>query len=508
MLFAIDYNRKPSKEVINKLDNFPSIVVCKDKWNDYSFMTSCDLYIFYSPNDNGRFIGSTRIMHTAQEKGSWVFENFKDHFDELSEYRYCSISNKYDFYKNLFEQHEDHAAAILHSINDLTCKPNLWRYFSSEECFEVSLLREKGVIKKLFDQVRREFFGEDSDTKDFKYTVQLPNSDHRIEIPFSFSEDSHFPSRVNLLVGPNGLGKTQILSKMAVKLSGLTQYDLSVKENEILDINESVTFENVIYERQNAGEFDKHPSFYNVIAMSFNAFDDFNVPNSEDVTPQDMRYTYCGIRSGDGNICDSEQLADRIAHYVGQMGEEEKREVDEVLGRVIGESEMTVEDLTDASSYYRLSAGQKIVVNVLVHMIVFLEKNTLVLFDKPELHLHPSLMTTLVNEFLRLLRENGSYAIVATHSPIVAQQIPSEYIHVLSKNEDYMTVSKPDIECFGGDLADIIHKLYNTREFFMDYRSILENILADYDYDIDEIEKDYGDRLGNNALAYIVAKGI
>jgi predicted ATP-dependent endonuclease of OLD family len=53
------------------------------------------------------------------------------------------------------------------------------------------------------------------------------------------------------------------------------------------------------------------------------------------------------------------------------------------------------------------------------------------LFDEPETHLHPSIIFKLINTLNKLLDDYDSYLIIATHSPIVIQQIPSKKVMIL-----------------------------------------------------------------------------
>lgn len=55
--------------------------------------------------------------------------------------------------------------------------------------------------------------------------------------------------------------------------------------------------------------------------------------------------------------------------------------------------------------------------------------------------------------FYRLLEEFDSYAIIATHSPLIIQEIPSKYIRSL-------TIHTPDNECFGENVTKITDDIF------------------------------------------------
>ena len=69
--------------------------------------------------------------------------------------------------------------------------------------------------------------------------------------------------------------------------------------------------------------------------------------------------------------------------------------------------------------YERLSAGQRLALNCIFHILSKIEPRTLILFDEPELHLHPQLLTGLLHALGEILDSQDSFAIIATHSPIV-----------------------------------------------------------------------------------------
>ena len=181
-------------------------------------------------------------------------------------------------------------------------------------------------------------------------------------------------------------------------------------------------------------------------AISFNAFDKFELPKPQPGAI--LSYTYCGIRTIDGNLCTENDLIQSIQESVDRMDSEQRKTLSVAIKNVLGVD--LGYDMNDANANYynRLSAGQRIALNILTHLMSNLHEKTLVLIDEPETHLHPSLMTSLISEISRLLRIFKSYAVIATHSPIIAQQVSSSSIRVMARVGDSVEVTIPDIECF------------------------------------------------------------
>ena len=144
--------------------------------------------------------------------------------------------------------------------------------------------------------------------------------------------------------------------------------------------------------------------------------------------------------------------------------------------------------------------------NILTHLIANLRDQTLVLIDEPETHLHPSLMTTLITEVLRLLKVFNSFAIVATHSPLIAQQVSSQSVRVVARIEgDFAEVTTPEFECFGESLSMLSNRLFESREYDRDYTHLLDKLLKRRNYDPERVEKEFSGRLGSNARTYLWA---
>ena len=80
-----------------------------------------------------------------------------------------------------------------------------------------------------------------------------------------------------------------------------------------------------------------------------------------------------------------------------------------------------------------LGAGQKTALTVLTRVLAALRNGALVLFDEPELNLHPSLLAAVLRVLHDWLDRFDGYGIIATHSPIGLQEIPGRNVRVLRR---------------------------------------------------------------------------
>lgn len=106
-------------------------------------------------------------------------------------------------------------------------------------------------------------------------------------------------------------------------------------------------------------------------------------------------------------------------------------------------------------------------------MLDEIKQNTLILFDEPETHLHPNAISSLMQYMYKLLAEYNSFCILATHSPLVIQEIPSDNVKIFKRDDDCLTVRPLAYETFSQDLTlltesvfgDIPHNRYHYKLF-------------------------------------------
>jgi len=103
----------------------------------------------------------------------------------------------------------------------------------------------------------------------------------------------------------------------------------------------------------------------------------------------------------------------------------------------------------------------------------------------------------------KLLEIFDSYAIIATHSPILAQEIPSKYIRIIERNENTPSVRLPGIECFGENLTVITNDIFYTGEVSSIHQIKLRELSEKLTYE--EILNVFDGKLSFNAKMMIKA---
>jgi len=110
-------------------------------------------------------------------------------------------------------------------------------------------------------------------------------------------------------------------------------------------------------------------------------------------------------------------------------------------------------------------------------------------------------MSNLIRMFYVLLNEFNSYAIVSTHSPLILQETPSQYVRILERNVDVPRTRKLGIECFGENISNITNEVFGVKNTESNYKSWLE--LMAKEKTISEVMEIFDNNLSLNAMIYL-----
>ncbi|MEQ1539408.1 MAG: AAA family ATPase [Sphingorhabdus sp.] len=212
--------------------------------------------------------------------------------------------------------------------------------------------------------------------------------------------------------------------------------------------------------------------FSSVISISFSAFDPFNSPEEQADPREGTCYFYVGLKSyadKDGAILKSlnELYGEFIESLNICLSEAGKRRrwlsAINTLESDDNFSEMNLASLADIeveqrteqalSLQKRMSSGHAIVLLTITKLVAHLAEKTLVLFDEPESHLHPPLLSALIRSLSELLDDRNAVAIVATHSPVVLQEIPKSCVWKIMRAGLASSSIRPESETFGENVG-------------------------------------------------------
>jgi predicted ATP-binding protein involved in virulence len=136
---------------------------------------------------------------------------------------------------------------------------------------------------------------------------------------------------------------------------------------------------------------------------------------------------------------------------------------------------------------------------VLSELVASIEVQALVLFDEPELYLHPDALSALARAFHGILHAFDSFAVLSTHSPLLLQEIPARRVRILSREGNVPIVDELQIESFGESLSVISDTVFQATGEQENYRTYLAALAAQYGPEVVLSKFAVGGGLGLNA---------
>jgi energy-coupling factor transporter ATP-binding protein EcfA2 len=344
------------------------------------------------------------------------------------------------------------------------------------------------------------------------------------------------PRRVIVLIGRNGSGKSTLLARIA-RVAFASPSD------------------RVMPEIQAIGAFDPVSiGFPRVIAISYSAFDNFIVPGlyeserrqiATDVEKGGGRYVYAGLRDIVREVRDDldaasqqpsapdvrrvlqvkdrratthlkslVQLAAEFARLVQQITDNSDEALfeaalqpllsDPSFADIEGQDRVTLLGHDPRGAFLGWSTGHKIALHVVASLVAHATRRSLVLFDEPEMHLHPPLIAALMHAVRLVLEEKNAFAIVATHSPVVLQETLARHVRVIRRIGDAFSVLAPNLETFGENVGVLTYDTFGLTAAATDFHHVLDLLIQGFD-NLEEINQLFSPRLSGQALAYVMA---
>lgn len=128
-----------------------------------------------------------------------------------------------------------------------------------------------------------------------------------------------------------------------------------------------------------------------------------------------------------------------------------------------------------------LSSGQRLFAYIVINVVGAIRRNSLILIDEPELFLHPTLEIQFVDMLKQILFRFNSKALLATHSEVTVREVPADCVHVYEKGENKLILKKPPFQTFGGDVQQISSYVFGDNAISKPFEAWIEKQLAQYD---------------------------
>ncbi|MNF45631.1 hypothetical protein D3C84_267730 [compost metagenome] len=473
---------------------YPHLLLARDGWNDYSYYTLFGVRLRLSGNIQVE-LNQIKIMKGGQAEG---LENRP--FQEVQPgalvprallESICSLSSSKKYYDGLARLDMEMARDVLKTLSDASFLLDVKLRFQEQPCFQISLLREPEA-RELLDDAGIRFGAEQQLINAFTAKVLLEGASAPHEFHFDFYSKLGAPRRMQSIVGLNGVGKTQVMARLAMLMSRFSKQALKAKRSAL----------------QGDDVINPVPSIYGVVAVSFSAFDEFERPTQ--LQGEKFKYSYCGLQHHRGRLKSKEDLLEEIQTTLASLSDEKRDLLKKVLGNLVRIDDLDTfidEPENNKNLYERLSAGQRLALNCVFHILSKIDRRTLILFDEPELHLHPQLLTGLLNTLSEILESQDSFAIIATHSPLVIQQLPMECVHVIRRDRMTPMVLKPTFQTFGESLSELTKFVFSSTEADRDYRSVLDRMYSEANQDVEAVRAIFSNQLSLSADIYLESLG-
>lgn len=440
-------------------------------WNDYGFETTFYLYIC---NDNSKEkIGEIKIGFCGQTPDVITYNELDENISKLPQ-GFFSLGQSPEYYASLRDILGDRKTVLLEALNDLVYDENIFQVAQTEEVFKDSLSRFVSISSIM---QFRDILETGVALIEYGFRLNLKNEQHP---DFIVSPNSKPPTNVQVLIGRNGVGKSFLLrnivsdidnnSGLITKVNGQTvsAYDFSLLLYFSLSVFdkpfESDIFNEVKFSTEHTRK--KYIGIYNQQTHQLkNLEHDLGMEFAKSLytclfgSEAKLKMWFDVISYLEADIIFKDLNLREMTQYVLNKNDREKEEF-----------------LSRATNFFNsLSSGHAAVLYYLIHVVELIEAKTICIFDEPENHLHPPLLSSFIRALSYILSVSNGMAIIATHSPVILQEVPRSCIWKVHRmGTDTYSFKRPSIETFGESVGEITSEVFSLDLRNTGFYSLLE----------------------------------
>lgn len=445
-----------------------------------------------------------------------------------------SMPNNIEYYKaiaSLFE--EQQALNILKSLCDVSYFKDNVNLYKEWYGFTSRFYRDNSSSKSILKNGTKIAMG--SYEINGVIEVTLDDLGDSFE-PFSlsFNKLNDIPRDINLIIGKNGLGKTHILKEVCDVITGLKSARSKPLFNKLIVVSFS-PFEN----------FKTNRELSELLSIKYDLQNTINIHDN----PLSINdYTYIGFRNVEGQFDRDWPISfsaksilnaidyDRDVAWWEAEGQGKLKTIfstlslsmkfDTIRFKTIknknidvtmsgdkinfnnGEEEINYQKgavFLNGGKELKLSSGQQIYSFMIPSIVSEIQDETLIIIDEPELYLHPALEIGLIEMLKNILKQRKSYAIIATHSSLIAREVQSNCVHVLKEATFGTMIDRPNIETYGESLEEIIGEIFDDYSIKKPYQHEIDDIM-DEKLSLNENLYKLSHKIGDEGLVYLASK--
>jgi len=279
-------------------------------------------------------------------------------------------------------------------------------------------------------------------------------------------------------------------------------------------------FSDTVGEIEHIGSNKDEWNFAGLVSVSFSAFEDFVLPPPEKSA---MRSYQVGLHHADdadrsGNNlaqrlttaflesfskCRSRPRSTRWASAVSALSSDPlflEADIISLLDVVGGDPQNEIQ-----RKFSRLSSGHKIVLLTVTRLVELVDEATVVLLDEPEVHLHPPLLSAFIRALATLLLQRNGVALIATHSPVVLQEVPASCVWILHRSGEFSRVERPSIETFGENVGTLTREVFGLEVTDSGFYKLISEQAMNPELTFNDIVSHFGNQLGGEARTILKA---
>lgn len=510
-------------------DDHILIVPIPDRWNDFGRRTKVEVYVnLHGHSEKPSFVASIGFLTASSEEADDVaqIQNLLDSHSELvvtatEATRFFTMLPTMKAYRELVKNYGvTGAIRILRAMRDLVVLNEFksganWLDLAARSTvFLKSFVRnsESYFAYKNAGSVLRGLENEESGrlSKSLAITFRLPGRENVHDLKFHFDHHAPMPKRIAVIIGKNGVGKSQTLARIA---SAALKGDSSLVDGETQSrpiINRLLAYAPT-NEAKSAFPSDRQrrPRIW---------YRRFSLNRSERLMRGDgVSGLILQVARSDEHIKDNTRW-EIFLHAIEAIHKWNEIWVPSVDGdylplrtlrsggeRSALENYGAVDYRKDPVRYidgvgYPLSSGEISFLRFAAQTSLHIENGSLLLFDEPETHLHPNFISQMVLLLDNLLELTGSAAIIATHSVYFVREVFPAQVTVLRVDDiGNVIAERPRLRTFGADVGAISYFVFGEDEPSQLATRVEQRLLSKFDT-WDALYSQYKDELSPELL--------
>ena len=423
------------------------------------------------------------------------------------------------------------------SIIDYEIEKNL--ELQKSEIFEKSLLRDINYNSFYKDVVSIVYSHHINPSRfNFDTKFQFDGFSGKHEIKFKFDDD-FFPSNISILIGKNGVGKTQTLKHISEGFAKEGLFNILDGQKQEDSFSKIPSFRKIVTIASSSSEdfFDgdskilKHCNFSSSNEMNY--YRDFFLEILKyDLNASEFKRTklklntlystlkliipkfeYIGFIPSEPTNTYSNNLKDIFSkekdlYYIkNDYNKEFLKELSrDKKMKIIRATNVDIKEIIFLDSNYEsivLSSGQTIFLKLIFSVLAYIEKESILLFDEPEAYLHPNAEVMFMRFLKKILKDFSSYSIIGTHSTIITREVPSILVKIFHIDEKGTpNIFEPKIQTLGANIELITNIIFENLLEEKPYENWLKEKFSTKT-EIDDVLANYSDKLNPEMLMYI-----